>query len=463
MLKKEDAKKVLDNCLTTGADYAEIFYEDTYKNTIKILSDRVDSISTDETYGVGIRILKDLEEVYGYTNDTSFDSMMELSSKLAKSFKGESLGIKFELKEETAKGGVDIKRASKDVSYDEKLPLLWTVYHTIKDYSPIIVQAVSQLMEVTQYVTIATSEGKFVHDVRNQNRITGQAIAKKDGKSQSNGNSIGCNAPFDYYKDKDLVAFAKDIAHDAVEMVDAPDMVGGVYPVVMHNGFGGVLFHEACGHSLEASSVALGLSVFSGKKGTKIASSIVNAVDDGTLTDEWGSTNVDDEGHQSQRNQLITNGILTSYMIDKKNGRRMKEEATGSSRRESYKYSPTSRMTNTFICNGTDKFEDVIKDTKYGLFAKSLGGGSVNPVTGEFNFAVNVGYMIENGKITTPVKGATLIGNGANALLNIDRVCDNQTFGHGVCGASSGSVFANVGEPTIRILNMTVGGNGGTN
>ncbi len=461
MLDIKEAKQVLDNCLSSGCDYAEIFYEDTYKNTIKILSDRVDSINTEETYGVGIRLLKGLEEVYGYSNETSFEAMMSLSTKLAKSFEGEPIGLQYELQEEYATGGVNIKTPSKDVPYSEKLPVLWQVYNTIKEYSPLIVQAVSQLMEVTQYVTIANTKGQFIHDVRNQNRILASAIARHNGKSQSNGNSIGCNAGFDYYKDKDLVKFAEDVAHDAVEMVDAPDMVGGVYPVVMHNGFGGVLFHEACGHSLEASSVALNLSVFSGKKGTQIASSIVNAVDDGTLLNEWGSTNVDDEGHKAQRNLLIKNGILNSYMVDMKNGRRMGEEATGSSRRESYKFSPTSRMTNTFICNGTDKFEDVIKDTKYGLFAKSLGGGSVNPVTGEFNFAVNVGYLIEDGKITTPVKGATLIGNGANALLNIDRVCDNQTFGHGVCGASSGSVYANVGEPTIRILNMTVGGNGG--
>ncbi len=461
MLDIKEAKQVLDNCLSSGCDYAEIFYEDTYKNTIKILSDRVDSINTEETYGVGIRLLKGLEEVYGYSNETSFEAMMSLSTKLAKSFEGEPIGLQYELKEEYATGGVNIKTPSKDVPYSKKLPVLWQVYNTIKGYSPLIVQAVSQLMEVTQYVTIANTKGQFIHDVRNQNRISASAIARHNGKSQSNGNSIGCNAGFDYYKDKDLVKFAEDVAHDAVEMVDAPDMVGGVYPVVMHNGFGGVLFHEACGHSLEASSVALNLSVFSGKKGTQIASSIVNAVDDGTLLNEWGSTNVDDEGHKAQRNLLIKNGILNSYMVDMKNGRRMGEEATGSSRRESYKFSPTSRMTNTFICNGTDKFEDVIKDTKYGLFAKSLGGGSVNPVTGEFNFAVNVGYLIEDGKITTPVKGATLIGNGANALLNIDRVCDNQSFGHGVCGASSGSVYANVGEPTIRILNMTVGGNGG--
>jgi len=461
MLDKNLAKKVLDNCLKTGADYAELFYEDTYEGSITILSDRVDSIGSNETYGCGIRILHGLEEVYGYTNDVSESGLLALSTKLSKSYNYSPLDIKYELKEETASGVVDIKRPSKEVPFEEKLPLLWTVYKTIKGYSPLIVQAVASITEKTQYVTIANTLGKFIHDVRNPQRIAASAIARHNGKNQQNGSTIGGNVDIDFYKTVDLVSFAKEVAKDAVEMVDAPDMVGGVYPVVIHNGFGGVLFHEACGHSLEATSVAPGLSVFSGKKGTKIASDIVNAVDDGTLAGEWGSLNVDDEGNKTEKNLLIKNGVLNSYMVDMRNGRRMKSRATGSSRRESYKYSPTSRMTNTFICNGDSNFEDIIKSTKYGLFAKSLGGGSVNPITGEFNFAVNVGYMIEDGKITSPVRGATLIGNGANALLNIDAVANNQTFGHGVCGSKSGSIPANVGEPTIRILNMTVGGNGG--
>ena len=198
-------------------------------------------------------------------------------------------------------------------------------------------------------------------------------------------------------------------------MVDAPEMVGGVYPVVIHNGFGGVLFHEACGHPLEASAVARGMSVFTGKKGEKIASSVVTAIDDGTIFNEWGSTNIDDEGNKTTKNVLIKDGILTNYMVDEKNGKLMNMPSTGASRRESYKYSPTSRMTNTYIANGKSTFEEIIAATEYGLFAKSLGGGSVNPATGEFNFAVNEGYMIEHGKITHPVRGATLVGNGANA------------------------------------------------
>ena len=220
------------------------------------------------------------------------------------------------------------------------------------------------------------------------------------------------------------------------------------------------IFHEACGHSLEASSVAKNLSVFSNKLGTQIASSIVSAVDDGTIEGAWGSENVDDEGNPTHCNLLIKDGILTSYLVDQFNGRRMNTKENGASRRQSYKYEPTSRMSNTFILPGTSTEEEIIKATKFGLYAKELGGGSVNPATGEFNFAANEAYIIENGKISYPVKGATLIGSGKEVLLKIDMVANNLARAQGMCGAASGSIPTDVGQPTIRVSEMTVGGRG---
>ena len=210
----------------------------------------------------------------------------------------------------------------------------------------------------------------------------------------------------------------------------------------------------------EATSVAKGMSVFCGKLGEKIASDIVNAVDDGTNLNAWGSINVDDEGTPSKCNVLIENGILKSYLVDKRNSKIMNHPITGNSRRESYKFQTTSRMTNTYFLNGKSTFDEIIANTKYGLFAKEMGGGSVNPATGEFNFAVNVGYLIEDGKITKPVKGATLVGSGRDVLLRIDMIGDNLSCGHGMCGSMSGSVPTNVGQPTIRVSSMTVGGSG---
>jgi TldD protein len=229
-------------------------------------------------------------------------------------------------------------------------------------------------------------------------------------------------------------------------------------PVVLNGGFGGVIFHEACGHSLEATSVAKGNSVFAGKLGEKIASDVVTAIDDGTIPGEWGSINIDDEGFPGRKNILIENGILKGYMVDRLNGRRMGHEPTGNSRRQSYKYAPTSRMTNTYIASGRATLEEIIASLPNGLFARKMGGGSVNPVTGEFNFAVSEGYLIKNGKIDTPVRGATLIGKGSDVLLRIDMVGDTVELGQGVCGSASGGVPVNVGQPVIRVSEMTVGG-----
>jgi TldD protein len=198
--------------------------------------------------------------------------------------------------------------------------------------------------------------------------------------------------------------------------------------------------------------------VFAGKMGEKIASSIVSAVDDGTILNEWGSASFDDEGTPTRRNLLINEGVLTGYMIDKLNARRMKMPITGSSRRQSYQYAPTSRMTNTYILGGNTAFEDMISSTNYGLYAKNLGGGSVNPATGEFNFSVQEGYLIEDGKITKPVKGATLIGTGLEILNKIEMVGDNFESSEGMCGSVSGSIPAGLGQPPLKVSEITIGG-----
>jgi TldD protein len=247
-------------------------------------------------------------------------------------------------------------------------------------------------------------------------------------------------------------------AKQAITLINAGYCQAGNMPVAIENGFGGVIFHEACGHSLEASAVSCGNSQFTGKLGEQIANEKVTAIDDGTIPNGWGSINIDDEGTPSQRKVLIEHGILKTYMIDKLNGRRMGMESTGSCRRQGYMYPPTSRMTNTFIDNGPDKNEDIIASMDYGLYAKSMGGGSVNPVTGEFNFAVNEGYMVRNGKIAEAVRGASLIGKGSQILMNIDMVGQNLERAQGMCGASSGSIPTDVGQPLIRVSSMTVGG-----
>ncbi|MFA5692835.1 MAG: TldD/PmbA family protein, partial [Acholeplasmataceae bacterium] len=271
----------------------------------------------------------------------------------------------------------------------------------------------------------------------------------------------GRNMGFEIFEEINFEELALEVAESVMKYLYADNMEPEELPVVIHNGFGGVIFHEAVGHPLETSSVSKGLSPFVNKIGEKVASEKVTAYDNGDEDNQWGRTTFDDEGYKTKKNLLIEKGILKGYLSDYRSGKRMNYDSTHSGRRESYKYPPTARMNTTYIENGTDKFEDIIKDTKYGLFAKKLGGGTVNPATGEFNFAVMEGYMIKDGKIDKPVRGAMLIGHGAETIKLIDRVADNKSYGQGMCGAGSGSIPVDVGQPTIRVSKMVVGGQGG--
>jgi TldD protein len=229
-------------------------------------------------------------------------------------------------------------------------------------------------------------------------------------------------------------------------------------PVVMGNGFGGVIFHEACGHPLETEAIRKKASPFCDKLGQQIAHTAVTAIDEGAIPNSWGSINVDDEGYPVEKTVLIENGILKNYLSDRVGAMETGVRRTGSARRESYHYAPVSRMRNTYIDKGKDKFEEMILSIEDGLYAKKMGGGSVNPATGEFNFAVEEGYLIKNGKITLPVRGATLIGKGHEILPKISMVGDDLEITAGMCGASSGSIPVTVGQPSIKVDEILVGG-----
>ena len=257
---------------------------------------------------------------------------------------------------------------------------------------------------------------------------------------------------------RNLQEFAENVSADAISQLSAELCPSGKMDVVIGNGFGGVIFHEACGHGLEAEAIAKNASVFCGKMGQQVASPCVTAYDDATIDNAWGSINVDDEGVKTQKKLLIENGILKNYMVDRLNGLRMGMEPNGCSRRQDYTYAPTSRMSNTFIANGKSTQDEIISGTSKGIFAEKMGGGSVNTATGEFNFSVDRAFLIENGKITKQVKGAKLIGSGIEVLQNIDMVGNNMTLACGMCGASSGSIPTTVGQPAIRVKNITVGG-----
>lgn len=462
MISKKLAIEVLNLATSTGADFAEIYLEENNTSSIMLDNGKVQSCQDSLTYGAGVRLLKGLQSVYGYTNDISKKGLSSLALNLAASFTGERVVNVTSI----SKVRVGTKHRPK-INYStypkEKLiGMLKDASQVVLDYDPRIVRCRTSFSCNYKDVEIFNSEGKQFNDVRSRGRAYIIAVASKPGAIETSGVGPGAQKGMEFFlEDVDLNQKAKEAAEAAITMLDARECPSGKMDVIIGNAFGGVIFHEACGHSLEASSVSKGLSVFSNKKGTKIASDIVSAVDDGTIEGAWGSGNIDDEGNPTQRTLLIKDGILNSYLVDNFNGRRMNEPGNGATRRESYRYEPTSRMSNTFILPGKSTPEEIIAATKFGLYAKSMGGGSVNPATGEFNFAVNEGYIVENGKISYPVKGATLIGSGKEVLLNIDMVGNDLLRAQGMCGASSGSIPADVGQPTIRVKNITVGGRGG--
>ena len=459
MISKQVATQVLEKCLITGGDFAEIFEEDCITNNIGIIDSKIENVLGGRTYGIGIRIFKGLKSVYAYTNDNSLSSMLDTAYKAALalgSLSDEKMVVINNCKVSTNIN--PIKLYPNSVDYKDKINVMKKAYKSAKEYSSDISQVKVNYSDKEQNVLIANTEGLYIEDNRVRTRLNITSVASRGNENQTGHEGPGACKGFELFEDIDPEYYGREASRVAYTMLNAKNCPAGKMTVAIDNGFGGVIFHEACGHSLEATSVAKGNSVFTDKLGQQIASTKVTAIDDGTLTNHWGSANIDDEGNPTQRNVLIENGILKSYMIDKLNGRRMNMTPTGSSRRQSYKFAPTSRMTNTYIAAGTDKVEDIIKSIDNGLYAKKMGGGSVNPVTGEFNFAVAEGYLVKNGEIKEAVRGASLIGKGSEVLMNIDMVGDNLAQAQGMCGSSSGSVPVNVGQPMIRVKEITVGG-----
>ena len=458
MISKRLLTEILEKALSTGADFAEVYVERTNENANSMVDSRVDSITNKLIAGVGIRILKGTRCISGSCTSMERSDLLACATRVADALDGVPEGISIHLTERIFGDIHPIRIVPSCVGNKEKIEILKEGYFAAKDFAPEITQVTGTLLDVDHNILIANTEGLYTRDRQIRTRMSIQAIAEKNGESQTGGFNPGRRGGLEMFEEVLPKAVGERAARQAVTMVSAGYCPAGVMPVAIDNGFGGVIFHEACGHSLEASSVAYGRSQFTGKLGQKIANEKVTAIDDGTIPNAWGSINIDDEGTPAQRNVLIENGILKSYMIDKFNGRRMGMESTGSARRQSYSYTPTSRMTNTYIAPGEDKNEDIIASMEYGLYAKDMGGGSVNPVTGEFNFSVKEGYIVRNGKICEPVRGASLVGKGSEVIQNIDMVGSDLDMGQGMCGSSSGSVPTNVGQPLIRVSSITVGG-----
>ena len=458
MISREICQRVLGRAVSTGADYAELFAENTVNHNISMIDSRVESIKDAVIAGAAVRVYKGLRSVMATTVDTSEAGLMRCAEAAADALGEGTAQIDIVLTSRLFGDIHPIREVPSTVGNARKVAILKEGYFAAKEYSDAISQVSGNLLDVDHNILIANTEGIYTQDRQIRTRIAISAIAQAGGETQTGSCNPGRRMGLEMFDFIDPKAVGIHAAKQAVTMAGAGYCPAGVMPVVIDNGFGGVIFHEACGHSLEASGVAYGRSQFAGKLGQKIANEKVTAIDDGTIPNAWGSINVDDEGTPAQKNVLIENGVLKSYMIDKFNGRRMGMASTGNARRQSYAYTPTSRMTNTYIAPGDDKNEDIIASVEYGLYAKEMGGGSVNPVTGEFNFSVNEGYIIRNGQICEPVRGASLVGKGSQIIQNIDMVGANLDMGQGMCGSSSGSIPTNVGQPMIRVSSITVGG-----
>ena len=458
MLNQEQLESLLTLAMKSEADFAEIFEEETNSEGISIANENIEEAVRSLKAGAGIRLYKGTESVYGYTNDMTMSALEDLVNELRAAMGSRDEGRTVVLHPEEVKNNHPVKIDPLKAPLAQKTDLLERAVKTGFEQDERIVKMHASINSTVQHVQISNSDGKLVNDTRTRTRMRVNAYAKEGDRMQSGSDAPGGSAGLEFYESHTPEDMAREAVRLALVLLKAKPAPSGEMPVVIDNGFGGVIFHEACGHSLEATGVARNMSVFAGLKGKKIANEKVTAIDDGTIPNAWGSQNIDDEGNPQQRRVLIENGVLNTYMVDQLNSRRMNHEITGSGRRESYRYEPTSRMSNTFIAPGTDKKENMFKSIDFGLYARRMGGGSVNPNTGEFNFTVLEGYLIENGKITDPVIGAALIGSGADILMNIDMVADNLERAQGMCGSVSGSIPTDVGQPAIRVSRITVGG-----
>ena len=458
MISQQAAARVLEKAMSTGSGFAELFIENTQSNNITMINGVLEKSVSGTMFGCGLRVFNGKGAVYAYSNDVTEAGLMKLALAVSAAVAaGDGSAVKV-FEQTVVTENHKVLKLPAGVTKADVAVLLRQAHDAATAHDKFVTQTMNAYSDITQDVLIINSEGLWVEDRRVRTIARVNSIASDAGEKQTGSTSPGARVGFELFDGLDMAALGRETAEAAVTMLRADFAPSGEMPVVIDNGFGGVIFHEACGHSLEGTSVSKGASTFAGKLGQRVASDVVSAIDDGTLANEWGSLNIDDEGTPTQRNVLIEDGILKSYLVDRLTGLKMGLPTTGSCRRESYKFAPTSRMNNTYIAAGKHLPEEIIAATEYGFFAKKMGGGSVMPATGEFNFAVQEGYIIRGGKIAEPVRGATLIGKGHEVLMDIDMVAGNMTMSAGMCGSVSGAVPTNVGQPMLRVSKLTVGG-----
>ncbi|MDR2582836.1 MAG: TldD/PmbA family protein [Fibromonadaceae bacterium] len=451
-------KKILDFCLEAGADFAEIYEEETRKSHLALKDNAIEGASASIIYGIGIRMLYGTEVLYGFTSDDSEKALMNIAKNLSlsKNKKGEA-NFQFGKEQSYVSYIKDHFKDPRKLGQEYKKDFLFTANKAARMDSK-IVQVEASIADAEQKIKIWNSSGLQVCDNRTRTRFSVNVTAGENSERASAHEGPGALGGFEFLDNLQVKELAASCAERALRVLKAPYIKGGQMPVIMGNAFGGVIFHEACGHPLETESVRRQASPFCGKLGEKVAQDVLTAIDDGTLSGVWGSLEIDDEGTPTQKTVLIENGILKNFLSDRVGAKELGLPLTGSARRESYKYAPVSRMRNTFIAPGNSSLQDMLATVDNGLYAAKMAGGSVNPATGEFNFAVEEGYEIKNGKLGNAVRGATLIGLGHEILPKISMVGNDLELAAGMCGASSGHIPVTVGQPSIKVDSILVGG-----
>lgn len=461
IISKSLVEKTLNEALSTGADFAEIFAEESYSSRLSLIDSSPKEALVGRQYGAGIRVHFGKEEIYITTNDLSEAGLIKAARTAAQAKAGKPRKLQSAQIEDPVTTFDELTSSMKmpwDFARDRKFQFLRNLDRTARAESTLVTQTQPMLLEKVQKVQIANSLGVHVDDVRTHYRTFLEVFVEEHGKKESFTKNEFSVTDALFFEHLPVNEWAKETVGKALTVLRADFAPAGEFPVVIDNGFGGVIFHEACGHGLETTSVSKGSSVFCGKLGEKIAHDCVTAIDDGTIEGGWGSLKYDDEGNLTKKTTLIENGVIKSYMVDQLGQKKTGYNITGSGRRQNYKFAPTSRMRNTFIAPGKDTLDSMIKDVDFGIYARDMGGGSVDTGTGDYNFAIREAYIIRNGRIEEAVKGASLIGKGIETLGRITKVGNELKLAAGMCGSVSGSIPAAVGQPPLLVSKILVGG-----
>ena len=446
--------------MRTGADFAEIFAEDRRSSSAVLDDGRVEEVVSGRDRGAGIRVVVGETTGFAHTADLSETGLAAAAGAAAAAAR-QTGGARrvVEVSSLEVPRPLTVRVPPEDVPKSTKVALLTAADAAARSTGSAITQVSARYGDGRRRILVADSDGLFTSDDQVRTMFSVSCVASGDTGMQTGRESAGRTAGFELFDLYDVEEMARRAAHRALTKLTARPAPSGEIPVVVGPGGGGVLFHEACGHGLEADLVAKSASAFAGRIGERVAAPMVTLVDDGTMAGEWGHYGIDDEGKPAARNVLISDGVLTDYMWDRLRARKEGRASSGNGRRQSYQHLPMVRMTNTYIENGDADPDDIVADTPHGVYVAQLGGGQVNTATGDFVFGMTEAYLIENGEITAPIREGNLIGNGPEVLTRIDALGNDFAMGSpGTCGKDGQGVPVGDGTPTLRVTALTVGG-----